>query len=139
MRKIIIVFLMAFTIPVFGQTHLEYISEKSDSVALLNRKDIDIINNVFNERNILDSLNHLNEQIISNLESEIFVQDSIILTQSQIIANNNLVLMELENKNNLITETYSKEVRKEKNKRIAYETCAGISIVAIILLLLFGK
>ena len=130
---------MAFMIPTFGQTHLEYISEKADSMALLNREDINIINNVFNERNVLDSLNHLNEQIISNMESEIFIQDSVILTQAQIIANNNLVLMELENKNSLLTENYSKELKKEKNKKITYQTCTGISIAAIILLLLFGK
>ena len=130
---------MALMIPAFGQTHLEYISEKADSMALLNREDINIINNVFNERNVLDSLNHLNEQIISNMESEIFIQDSVILTQAQIIANNNLVLMELENKNSLLTENYSKELKKEKNKKITYQTCTGISIAAIILLLLFGK
>ena len=75
-----------------------------------NQKDIDIINNVFNDRNVLDSLHNLNEQIIYNLESEINIQDSIILTQAQTIANNNLALLELEEHNKKIIDSYSDEI-----------------------------
>lgn len=139
MRKILTILLLMVCLISNAQIHLEYISEKTDSMALINQKDIDIINNVFYEKNILDSLHNLNEQIISNLEIELDIQDSVILTQSQIIANKNLALLELENERILLTETYSKQVEKEKNKKITYQTCTGISVVAIILLILFGK
>lgn len=119
-----------------AQTHLEYISEPSDSMVVIDKKDIDVINNVFNERNILDSLYHLNEQIISNLEIEIHLQDSIIITQNKIIKNGECIVAELEDRNNQIIKTYSKELKKEKNKKISFEALTGVSVIAIILLLL---
>lgn len=139
MRTVLIILFLTICFSSYGQTHIEYISEKTDSMALINQKDIDIINNVFNERNVLDSLHNLNEQIIYNLESEINIQDSIILTQAQTIANNNLALLELEEHNKKIIDSYSDEIWTEKNKRITYQTFTGFSVAAIIFLLLFGK
>ena len=119
-----------------AQTHLEYISEPSDSMAVINKEDIDLINGVFNERNILDSLYNLNEQIISNLEIEISIQDSIIINQNQAIKNNEVVISELETRNNQNIEMYSKELKKEKRKKISFQSLTGAGIITIILLLL---
>lgn len=119
-----------------AQTHLEYISEPSDSMAVINKEDIDLINGVFNERNILDSLYNLNEQIISNLEIEINIQDSIIINQNQTIKNNEIVISELEVRNNQNIEMYSKELKKEKRKKISFQSLTGAGIITIILLLL---
>lgn len=119
-----------------AQTHLEYISEPSDSMAVINKEDIDLINGVFNERNILDSLYNLNEQIISNLEIEINIQDSIIVNQNQTIKNNEIVISELEVRNNQNIEMYSKELKKEKRKKISFQSLTGAGIITIILLLL---
>lgn len=127
---------MILSTSVFAQTHLEYISEKSDSMALINKSDIDIINNVFNERNKLDSLNGINEKIISNLEQEIFVQDSVIIKQIQIIENNKILVGELEIKSNQTIDTLSNELKKEKRKKISFQSLTGAGIIVIILLIL---
>lgn len=136
MRKTLIIILMILSTSVFAQTHLEYISEKSDSMALINKSDIDIINNVFNERNKLDSLNGINEKIISNLEQEIFVQDSVIIKQIQIIENNKILVGELEIKSNQTIDTLSNELKKEKRKKISFQSLTGAGVIVIILLIL---
>lgn len=136
MRKILISAFLVICFNSFAQTHIEYISEPSDSMALINKEDVDIINNVFNERNILDSLYKLNEQIISNIESELKIQDSIILNQVLIIENNELAIKELEDRNNQNIENYSKELRKEKRKKISFQSLTGAGFIAIILLIL---
>lgn len=128
--------LLLITLISFGQTHIEYVSEKTDSMALISKQDIDVINNVFNERNILDSLYNLNEQIISNLEFENRIQDSIILNQEIIISNNHIVIDELKSKNSQIIEVYSKELKKEKRKKISFQSLTGAGIITIILLIL---
>ena len=120
----------------FGQTHVEYVSEKSDSMALINKTDIDKINKVFVERNMLDSLNNINKKIISNLEVGKEIQNSIIESQALAIQHGNQLVTELENLNNKNIELYSKKLRKEKAKSISFEALTGAGIIAIILLIL---
>ena len=134
MRKILLAVCL-FSQSLFAQTHVEYVNEKSDSMALINKKDIDIINNVFHERNVLDSLHNLNEQLISNLEQEVKIQDSVIIMQLQTIENDKLIVSELEYKNNQTIATYSKELKKEKAQKISFQTLTGVGIIAIILLI----
>lgn len=136
MRKTIILCLLMIGFTCSAQTHLEYISEPSDSMAVINKEDIDLINGVFNERNVLDSLYNLNEQIISNLEIEISIQDSIIINQNQAIKNNEVIISELETRNDQNIEMYSKELKKEKRKKISFQSLTGVGIITIILLLL---
>lgn len=136
MRKLLIIILLFIPIFVFGQTHIVYISEKTDSMALISKHDIDIINRVFNEKYVLDSLHNLNEQIISYLESEIKIQDSVILNQRNIIENKTLMINELEDINTQTIETYSKELKKERNKKISFQTMTGAGLIIIILLIL---
>lgn len=119
-----------------AQTHLEYISEPTDSMALISKEDIDIINNVFNERNVLDSLHNVNEQIISNLEIKNKLQLSTIKSQAIMLENKDAIIRELETRNDNSVRYYSKELKKEKNKKISFQTTTGIGIVAIILILL---
>lgn len=119
-----------------AQTHLEYISEPTDSMALISKEDIDIINNVFNERNVLDSLHNVNEQIISNLEIKNKLQLSTIKSQAVMLENKDAIIRELEIRNDNSVRYYSKELKKEKNKKISFQTTTGIGIVAIILILL---
>lgn len=136
MRKIIFIILLFICSTSFAQTHVEYISEKTDSMALINKKDIDIINNVFNERNTLDSLNGLNIQIIEKLETENMLQDSVINNQIQTIANDKVLIDKLETRNQQILEVYSKDLKKEKNKKISFQATTGVGILVIILLIL---
>ena len=135
MRKILLALsLIGFTS--YAQTHIEYISEPTDSMALISKQDIDIINNVFNERNVLDSLHNINEQVISTLEITNRIQNDLLETQSLIIVNKDQIIEELEERNKNNIQCYSKELKKEKNKKISFQPTTGLSIIAIILLLL---
>lgn len=120
----------------FAQTHIEYISEPTDSMALISKQDIDVINNVFNERNMLDSLCNINERLISKLELNNRVQSNVLERQVQIIKNQELLIKELEIRNENSVQYYSKELKKEKAKKISFQTTTGLSIIAIILILL---
>lgn len=120
----------------FAQTHIEYISEPTDSMALISKQDIDVINNVFNERNMLDSLCNINERLISKLELNNRVQSNVLERQVQIIKNQELLIKELEIRNENSVQYYSKELKKEKTKKISFQTTTGLSIIAIILILL---
>ena len=135
MRKILILFLL-LNVTCFAQTHVEYISEKCDSMALINQSDIDVINNVFAERNKLDSLNTINKKIISGLELGMQIQDSVIEYQDLAIANNENQLNQLEYRNQQTIEKYSKELKQEKRKTASFQSLTGISLIAIILLIL---
>lgn len=120
----------------FAQTHIEYISEPTDSMALISKQDIDVINNIFNERNMLDSLCNINERLISKLELNNRVQSNVLERQAQIIKNQELLIKELEIRNENSVQYYSKELKKEKTKKISFQTTTGLSIIAIILILL---
>lgn len=135
MRKILILFLL-LNVTCFAQTHVEYISEKCDSMALINQSDIDVINNVFAERNKLDSLNTINKKIISSLELGMQIQDSVIEYQDLAISNNENQLNQLEYRNQQTIEKYSKELKQEKLKTASFQSLTGISLIAIILLIL---
>lgn len=136
MRKILLVIFLFIGFTVCAQTHVEYISEPTDSMALISKKDIDVINKVFHERKTLDSLHNLNEKIISVLEQEKIVLDSIIVSQENIISNDSLIISDLENRNTQTINQYTKELKKEKNKKISFQALTGAGIIAIILLIL---
>lgn len=105
-------------------------------MALLNRQDIDSINKMFHEYAILDSLNVVNEEIISNLIEKNSVLDSILSEQRAVIINDSIIMC----KNRLSYEEevnyYKKEVRKQSNRKIFYQSTTGISLLALLLILL---
>lgn len=136
MQKILIVIGLMVGFNCFAQTHIEYISEPTDSMALISKQDIDVINNIFNEKNMLDSLCNINEQLISKLELHNRVQSDVLKRQAQMISNQTLLIKELELRNKNSVQYYAKELKKEKTKKISYQTTTGLSIIAIILILL---
>lgn len=136
MQKILIVIGLMVGFNCFAQTHIEYISEPTDSMALISKQDIDVINNIFNEKNMLDSLCNINEQLISKLELHNRVQSDVLKRQAQMISNQTLLIKELELRNENSVQYYSKELKKEKTKKISFQTTTGLSIIAIILILL---
>lgn len=136
MRKIVLMFSLMVGFNCFAQTHLEYISEPTDSMALISKQDIDIINNVFTERNMLDSLCSINEELISKLELNNRVKSAVLERQVLIIKNNEMIIKELEARNENSVKYYSKELKKEKNKKISFQALTGASVIAIILLIL---
>lgn len=136
MREVLLIPLLLIGFNCFAQTHIEYISEKSDSMALISKKDIDVINHVFWERNLLDSLQTVNEQIIATLKQNNIVQQEILENQELIIKNKESIIGELEDRNENSIKYYSKELRKERNKKISFQATTGVGIIAIILILL---
>lgn len=136
MRDILTILLFFLTVSLNGQTHIERISEKSDTMALINKHDISIINKVFEDRYLLDSLRIVNDQLILQLQIENQVKSTIIDDQNKIIENNKFVIKELETNSLNIRNVYEKEIRCEKNKKIVFQTTTGISFIAIILILL---
>lgn len=136
MRKIIVFLLLIITCSLYGQTHITYISEKTDSMALINKEDIDIINNVFFEKKRLDSLNRVNDKIIFNLNVKTQIQDSIIFKQGLLIQNEKLLYQELENKLNKNTQLYQQEIKRERAEKISFQALTGTGLIIIILLIL---
>ena len=52
------------------------------------------------------------------------------------LKNKDEIIKELETRNENNTQYYSKELKKEKNKKISFQTLTGASIIAIILIIL---
>lgn len=127
---------MLFCFNGYSQIYIEYVSPKTDSMALINKTDIDIINKVFAERNVLDSLNNVNHQIINHYENEISILDSVILKQNNIILNDKEIIDQLESDKFQMIDNYKKELKSETNKKISYQTLTGVSFLVIILLIL---
>lgn len=131
---------MFCTTTVYGQflpgvKHIEIISEIEDSMVLLNKPDVDKINKTYFEKEKLDSLNTYNEKTIELLENKINIQDSII-------TNNNLLLKNEIALNKYLTKSiednttqYEKYLRREKAKKICWQTATGAAIIGIILAL----
>ncbi len=119
--------------------HLELISEISDSMALINKKDIDVINNTFYKYKILDSLNNINDTIIKDLKLIINDKDSIIYYQKDMIHNDTLIkdkLTKIIDNNDKIINSQEKELKKERNKKNFWKTTTGISLTTLIIILI---
>ena len=89
-------------------------------MALISKEDIDIINNVFNERNILDSLNTINDSIINNLELVRLQYLNIIKDQKVIIQNDSLIINRQElllNEREKILQKYQKDIKNQKTQK----------------------
>lgn len=140
MKKLwIILIISLFSISSYAQ-HIELISESTDSMALISKEDIDVINNVFNERNILDSLNTINDSIISNLELVRLQHLNIIKDQKVIIQNDSLIIDRQElllNEREKILQKYQKDIKNQKTqKTIWMSTSGGLAIALLIVLLI---
>ena len=140
MKKLWIVLIISlFSISSYAQ-HIELVSEPTDSMALISKEDIDIINSVFNERNILDSLNTINDSIISNLELVRLQYLNIIKDQKVIIQNDSLIIDKqklLLNEREKILQKYQKDIKNQKTqKTIWMSTSGGLAIALLIVLLI---
>lgn len=140
MKKLwIILIISLFSISSYAQ-HVELVSEPTDSMALISKEDIDVINNVFNERNILDSLNTINDSIINNLELVRLQHLNIIKDQKVIIQNDSLIINRQElllKERDKILQKYQKDIKNQKTqKTIWMSTSGGLAIALLIVLLI---
>lgn len=141
MKKILVVLFSLISFVGFSQSldsikHIEIISEIQDSMALINKSDIDKINQTFYKLEVVNSLNNINDSIINNLLIKNKYLDSIIIDQKNIILNqekihNQLVL----DHSNEIT-FYKKELKKSNCNKIVWQSTTGLSLIAIILIIL---
>lgn len=142
MKKLLIVLICnLLTLSGFCQSldsikHIEIVSEIRDSMALINKDDIDAINRTFYELEISDSLNQINDSIINQLVIQNHKLDSIMQSQQVVILNDQIIQnkLTLDHKNEI--DRYKKELRRTNNKKIAWQSTTGLSLLAIILIIL---
>jgi predicted nucleic acid-binding Zn ribbon protein len=147
-RNILVIILLSFSQILWGQSdslhkrvkHVEIISEIQDTMALINKDDINKINKVFYERNVLDSLRVVDSCIIESQNKLKQLTDSIVATQINTIENQSSIIEQYENviseSNSEIVELEKKQ-KKDKNSKIAWQSISGtLAAVVLVLLLL---
>ena len=138
--KQLILFLLLFllVVPMYGQViervkHIEIVSEIQDTMALLNKKDIDKINQVFFEREKLDSLNRANEELISLYQAKCLSLLNISSLKDDIIKDKDLLIDETKTALEAKYEDQKLETKKMRNKKLIWQ---GISIAEIAIFLI---
>lgn len=123
--KQLILFLLLFLliVPMYGQViegvkHIEIVSEIQDTMALLNKKDIDKINQVFFEREKLDSLNRANEELISLYQVKCLSLLNISSLKDDIIKDKDLLIDETKDALEAKYEDQKLETKKMRNKKL---------------------
>ena len=123
--KQLILFLLLFllVVPMYGQViegvkHIEIVSEIQDTMALLNKKDIDKINQVFFEREKLDSLNMANEELISLYQEKCLYLLNISSLKDDIIKDKDLLIDETKDALEAKYEDQKLETKKMRNKKL---------------------
>lgn len=147
-RNILVIILLSFSQILWGQSdslhkrvkHVEVISEIQDTMALINKDDINKINKVFYERNVLDSLRVVDSCIIESQNKLKQLTDSIVATQINTIENQSSIIEQYETviseSNSEIVELEKKQ-KKDKNSKIAWQSISGtLAAVVLVLLLL---
>lgn len=141
MKKLLIIIFSLISVNCFCQSldsvkHIEIISEIRDSMALINKEDIDKINNTFYELEVADSLNHVNDSIINLLVVQNNKLDSIMRHQKIVIENNDIIKTQMIADHTCEIDMYKKEIKRSNNKKILWQSTTGISILTIILIIL---
>lgn len=141
MRKILTALFILITFSGFCQSvdsikYIEIVSEIQDSMALINKCDIDKINQTFYELKISDSLNVINDSIINNLQVQNYKLDSILTSQKIIIDNADMIRDKLILDHSSEIDYYKKELKRSNSRMIAWQSTTGVSILAIILIIL---
>lgn len=138
--KQLILFLLLFllVVPMYGQViervkHIEIVSEIQDTMALLNKKDIDKINQVFFEREKLDSLNKVNEDLVMVYQAKCLQLLQISDLKDGIIKDKDLLIDETKDALEAKYEDQKLETKKMRNKKLIWQ---GISIAEIAIFLI---
>ena len=140
---LIISFMMCFT-GLYAQSldslkHVVVVTELQDTMALINNDDINIINKVFYERNILDSLNSVNDSLIRKLDLVRINQDNIIQKQKAVIQNDSLIKIQyklaIDDRNKIIQDN-QKAIKNQKNQKVIWQSTTGALAIALLVVLL---
>lgn len=101
-----------------GVKHLEIVSEVTDTMVLLNKPDLDIINTTFQKLEYADSLNIVNEKIISIINIENAKLESIIEEQKIILQNKDTQIKNIKDKNQEVVSDLEKQVKRANRKKV---------------------
>ena len=119
--------------------HITIVTELQDSMALINNDDINIINKVFYERDLLDSLNSVNDSLIRKLDLVRINQDNIIKKQKAVIQNDSLIKIQyrlaIDDRNKIIQDN-QKAIKNQKNQKIIWQSTTGALAIALLVVLL---
>ena len=120
--------------------HVVIVTELQDSMALINNDDINTINKVFYERDLLDSLNSVNDSLIRKLDLVRINQDNIIRKQKAIIQNDSLIKIQyrlaIDDRNKIIQDN-QKAIKNQKNQKVIWQSTTGaLAIVLLVILLI---
>lgn len=123
----------------YAQEHIERISEIADTMVLLNKADIDIINTAFNRLEYSDSLNIINEGIIENLTSENKKLENIVSEQSIILINKDTQIENAKKRNQEAISNLERQIKIANRKKTFWICTTGAGIAATIFLAIFKK
>ena len=119
--------------------HITVVTEMQDSMALINNDDINIINKVFYERDLLDSLNSVNDSLIRKLDLVRINQDNIIQKQKAVIQNDSLIKIQyklaIDDRNKIIQDN-QKAIKNQKNQKVIWQSTTGALAIALLVVLL---
>lgn len=119
--------------------HVVVVTELQDSMALINNDDINIINKVFYERDLLDSLNSVNDSLIRKLDLVRINQDDIIRKQKTVIQNDSLIKIQyklaIDDRNKIIQDN-QKAIKNQKNQKVIWQSTTGALAIALLIVLL---
>lgn len=119
--------------------HIVIVTELQDSMALINNNDVNIINKVFYERDLLDSLNSVNDSLIRKLDLVRINQDNIIRKQKAVIQNDSLIKIQyqlaIDDRNKIIQDN-QKAIKNQKNQKIVWQSTTGALAIALLVVLL---
>lgn len=143
MIALIISFMMCFTglnaQSLDSLKHVVIVTELQDSMALINNDDINTINKAFYERDVLDSLNLVNDSLIRKLDLVRINQDNIIRKQKAIIQNDSLIKIQyqlaIDDRNKIIQDN-QKAIKNQKNQKIIWQSTTGALAIALLVVLL---
>lgn len=125
MKKLILILLTSLCVSTYCYSqlppeikHIEIVSEVRDTMALINKDDIDRINTIFYRESVLDSLNLINEQIIEDQKHKIIGLNEIIEQKDIIIDTDNLKIDQLISTQKESESLYENQIKKEKNRTV---------------------
>lgn len=139
MKSKILILLLFISTLVFSQEHIEILTSVSDSMLLMQKSEIDVINKVFYQRDLYRNLTFMNDSIINQLQKIINYKNIVIEYKDSVIVNENLkfdnLLQNSIEKDNKIIDMKASMQKSEKEITL-WKTISGTSILTIILILI---
>ena len=96
---------------------VEFASEPSDTMIMINKVDLDKINTTFYRLDLADSLNVINDKLITSLISESNTLKELSNTQRAIIENQKIQIERINSANKDVISDLEKQVKRANNQK----------------------